>query len=132
MRIVIDTNVLISGLFFGGKPYKVLRAVINDEIEAAITDEIEYEYRRIVDEALRKFKVTKAKASLENCLCKLTRIDSVSDIKICRDPDDDKFINCAIDSKALYIVSGDKDLLTLKNVKDVDIITAAEFCDRYL
>jgi len=46
--------------------------------------------------------------------------------------DDDKFLGCAIDSKALYIVSGDKDLLTLEKYKDIEIITAREFCNRYL
>ena len=55
-----------------------------------------------------------------------------SNVKVCRDPDDDKFINCALDSKSLYIVSGDKDLLTIEKYEDIEIITAAEFCKRYL
>lgn len=56
----------------------------------------------------------------------------VSDVELCRDPDDDKFLSCAIDGKALYIVSGDKDLLDLKSFRDIEIVTAADFCQRYL
>ena len=58
--------------------------------------------------------------------------ESVSDLKICCDPDDDKFINCAIDVKAIYIVSGDNDLLAIKNFEGIEIVTAREFYDKYL
>ncbi len=59
-------------------------------------------------------------------------IEPVSDVKISRDPDDDKFINCAKDAHALYIVSGDKDLLVLRQYENIQIITAKEFCEKYL
>ncbi len=59
-------------------------------------------------------------------------IESVSNIQISRDPDDDKFINCAKDAHALYIVSGDKDLLVLQQYENIQIVTAKEFCERYL
>ena len=62
----------------------------------------------------------------------LNRIEPKTKVDICRDPDDNKFISCAIDAKALYIVSGDKDLLTIKDYQGVEIVTAREFCDRYL
>ena len=56
-----------------------------------------------------------------------TLINVVSDVNVCRDKDDDKFINCALDSKSLYIVSGDNDLLVIKNYQDIAIITAVDF-----
>ncbi len=59
-------------------------------------------------------------------------IESVSNIQISRAPDDDKFINCAKDAHALYIVSGDKDLLVLQQYENIQIVTAKEFCERYL
>ena len=59
-------------------------------------------------------------------------IEPISDVKISRDPDDDKFINCAKDAHALYIVSGDKDLLVLEQYDTIQIITAKEFCEKYL
>jgi len=51
-------------------------------------------------------------------------------VQLSRDSDDDKFIDCALSGKALYIVSGDNDLLEIKNVEGVEIITAREFIDR--
>lgn len=59
-------------------------------------------------------------------------IEAKSNIKVSRDPDDDKFIECAKDANALYIVSGDKDLLAIKQYDGIKIITAKEFTDKYL
>ena len=65
-------------------------------------------------------------------IAKLKLINKMTDVKVCRDEDDDKFLSCAIDSKSLYIVSGDKDLLSIGTYENIEIITAAEFCSRYL
>ena len=54
-------------------------------------------------------------------------IPAYSRVNVCRDPDDNKFISCAIDGQCYYIVSGDKDLLTLKQYRDVKIVTVSEF-----
>ena len=54
-------------------------------------------------------------------------LEPTSHIDICRDPDDNKFIECAIDGRCLYIVSGDRDLLSLKKYNDVQIVTVAKF-----
>ena len=62
----------------------------------------------------------------------LQSFEMKSDLKIYRDPDDDKFINCAIDAKAIYIVSGDNDLLTIKNFAEIEIVTAREFYEKFL
>ncbi len=62
----------------------------------------------------------------------LNLIETETEVVICRDPDDDKFIECAIDTKALYIVSGDNDLLTIKEYEGIQIITAKDFCDKYM
>ena len=69
---------------------------------------------------------------LSGLIARLEIIDPISEISVCRDPDDDKFIGCAVDGKAVFIVSGDKDLLSLESYKDIEIITAADFCSRYL
>ena len=59
-------------------------------------------------------------------------IEPRTQVELSRDPDDDKFLGCAKDARALYIVSGDKDLLTLERFENIEIITAREFCNRYL
>jgi putative PIN family toxin of toxin-antitoxin system len=59
-------------------------------------------------------------------------VEVVKDVKgICRDPEDDKFISCAISASADFIVSGDKDLIDLKQYKSIKIIKASEFLEMY-
>jgi putative PIN family toxin of toxin-antitoxin system len=62
----------------------------------------------------------------------LSFVEPRAKIEICRDPDDDKFLECAIDARAVHVVSGDKDLLAIGKYEGVEIVTAAEFCERYL
>lgn len=132
MRIVIDTNVVISGTFFGGFPRKVLEAAVYGNVIACATTEIVEEYEEIVDEMIKRKQGTLRKDILAPFIAALDFTDIKSRIEICRDPDDDKFISCAVDAKALYIVSGDKDLLSIEQYEGIEIITAAEFCRKYL
>jgi predicted nucleic acid-binding protein len=56
-------------------------------------------------------------------------IDSLTKVQVCRDPDDDKFLACAVDSGSDCIISGDKDLLDLQNYQGISIVTARRFFD---
>ncbi len=131
MKIVVDTNVMISGIFFGGFPQKVLRAIVANEITACATTEIIDEHEEIVERMLQKKQGHLNATILTPVLQNLELIETKSIVDICQDPDDNKFLGCAKDAKALYVVSGDADLLVLKNYEDIDIITAKEFCQRY-
>ena len=132
MRVVVDTNVLISGTFFGGKPGAVVDAIADERVQANASSAILEEYNDTIMEVARKgygsFDASRFSAFVE----KLSLVEPVTNVHVCRDPDDDKFISCAVDAKALFIVSGDKDLLDLERYEDVEIITAAEFYKRYL
>ena len=68
----------------------------------------------------------------EKLVEKMDIIVPEEEVQLCRDPDDDKFISCALEGKCLYIVSGDKDLLSLGTVDDVEIVTVAEFFKRMM
>lgn len=59
-------------------------------------------------------------------------IEPITGVRVCRDPEDDKFLGCAKDARALYIVSGDKDLLVLSGYYGIQIVTARAFCEQYL
>ncbi len=132
MRIVIDTNVVISGAFFGGYPRAVLDAVLDEKISASVTAEIVAEYVEIAKEMIERKQGHFRKELFAALLRKMDLVEPHTEIHMSRDPDDDKFLVCANDAKALYIVSGDKDLLVLERYKDIEIITAKEFCERYL
>ena len=132
MRIVVDTNVLISGVFFGGMPRKVLSAVIHKEITACATEEIVEEYNEIVQEMITRKQGHLNNDILAPLIGTMEIVEAKTRVELSRDPDDDKFLGCAKDAKALYIVSGDKDLLVLEKFEGIEIITAKEFCERYL
>lgn len=132
MRIVIDTNVLISGVFFGGFPRKVLSSVVGQKITACATAEIINEYEEIVQEMIDRKQGHIDRSILSPLIKAMEIIETVTRIEICRDPDDDKFLECAKDAHALYVVSGDKDLLVVKEYESIQIVTAKDFCEKYL
>ncbi len=129
MKIVVDTNVLISGIFFGGKPKEVLKLCFNGAVNAYVTDEIVSEYRRVVQEMQNRVKRKVPRTALDSFILKAESIVNRAKVDACRDPDDNKFIECAVSAKAVYIVSGDKDLLDLKAYQDIKILTASEFLE---
>ena len=131
MKIVIDTNVLISGVFFGGFPRKILSAVVSQKITACATAEIINEYEEIVQEMINRKQGHINRAILSPLIQAMEIIEPVTHIGICRDPDDNKFLECAKDSHALYIVSGDKDLLVIEQFENIQIVTAKDFCEKY-
>jgi putative PIN family toxin of toxin-antitoxin system len=131
VRIVIDTNILISGIFFKGKERDVLELWFNGKFDVICTEEIFEEYSEVIMRFTKKSggnehkKITGIIA--KNCLF----IKNVYKEKYSRDSDDDKFINCAISGGSSYIVSGDKDLLVLKKIAGIEIITASDFLKFY-
>ena len=131
MRIVIDTNVLISGVFFGGYPRKILSSVVSQKIMACATAEIINEYQEIVQEMIDRKQGHLDKAILTPLINAMEIIEPITHVEICRDPDDNKFLGCAKDSQALYIVSGDKDLLVIEEYENIQIMTAKEFYEKY-
>jgi putative PIN family toxin of toxin-antitoxin system len=133
MRIVLDTNVLISGVFFGGNPRKILNLWQEKTFELISSPSILNEYEEVLNRLQAKSKKTDLK--LVQSTMKLITLESIvinptHDLHLSRDPDDDKFINCALSGSAFYIVSGDNDLLELEEVEGVQIVTAREFLER--
>ena len=130
MRIVIDTNVIASAVFFGGRPYQLLRYIMEDYVEVVASKEIVDEYEEIILRLQQKYPAITTKIPFHDILAKLEIIRVSSDIHVSRDPDDDKFISCAVDGKCLYIVSGDNDLLSIGKYEGIEILTVADFLDR--
>ncbi|MBD5466291.1 MAG: putative toxin-antitoxin system toxin component, PIN family [Lachnospiraceae bacterium] len=132
MRIVIDTNVLISGVFFGGFPRKILSSVVSRKLTACATAKIVNEYEEIVQEMIDRKQGHINSNILTPLIKAMEIIEPITHVEICRDPDDNKFLECAKDSHALYIVSGDKDLLVIGEYENIQIVTAKDFCENYL
>ena len=131
MKILIDTNILLSGLYFHGLPKKLLQE-LDENFKICVNEKIIAEYADKIDNKFSKSRYILDKDLREKIFSSFISFEVKSDLKICRDPDDDKFVNCAIDARAIYIVSGDNDLLTIKNFAGIEIVTAREFYDKYL
>lgn len=130
MRIVIDTNVLISGIIFGGKPSKIIELLFGKKISVFASPEMVDEYKIIYGELGERY-AKRTHNELNEIINSMNILPSHSHIEACRDPDDNKFIECAIDNRCIYIVSGDKDLLVLEQYEDIGILTVSEFLEQY-
>ncbi len=133
MKVVLDTNVLISGIFFSGPPSEILRAWQKGIIRIITSEQILSEYQRVADELQKQFP----DIHVDNILELLTIHSEVVDtkrIKIteCVDPDDNKFFECAIVGKCYLIISGDKHLLKLSGYQEISVLKPREFLDKYL
>lgn len=114
MRIVIDTNVLISGVFFGGFPREILRAVVCQKITACATTEIINEYEEIVQEMIDRKQGHINRTILSPLIKTMEIIEPVTHVEICRDPDDNKFLECAKDS---LVTAARLSQISLKNTR---------------
>jgi putative PIN family toxin of toxin-antitoxin system len=128
-RIVLDTNVIVSALEFGGVPRTVLELADVGKCEFFYSEPIQAEVHRILAE-----KFDWAPAELQEVLPVVWSMGELVVPRtivhvILRDPDDDRIIECALEAKANYIVSGDKDLLTLGKYRSISIVTARQFLD---
>lgn len=128
-KVVLDTNVLVSALLFRGNLSRIVDLWENGEITPVISKETFGELENVL--AYPKFSLTakEIKAIIkENILPFFEVIDITADVSgICRDPDDDKFLSCAVSSGAEIIVSGDEDLCDLKKYKSIKIMNASDF-----
>jgi len=133
VRIVLDTNVFISGVFFSGPPYQILEAWRDGKVQLVISQEILEEYQRVGETLADQFPGVDLGPILEflTVKAKLTLSPSLPE-PVSDDPDDDKFLACALASKAKLIVSGDKHLLNVSGYRGIDIIKPRQFVDDYL
>ena len=114
MRIVIDTNVVASAIFFGGKPRELLELLMRRQVDAYASPEIICEYQETCDELVSRYPGKPVLLPLNQIIAACRLIKTRSKITVCRDSEDNKFIECAVDANYIYIVSGDKDLLSMK------------------
>lgn len=133
MRVVLDTNVVMSAIFFGGDPKKIVRAAVSKRIEIVATSAVVSEYHEVA-ERLHEYYPTvpyrRPLALLESVLT-IVRPATLSG-RVCRDPDDDAIVACAVGGKAKIICSGDDDLLELNGYRGLDVLSPRAFCHRFL
>ena len=133
MKIVLDTNVFISGIFFSGPPSIILQAWRDSKIQIILSEEILEEYQRVAEELSSKFPAVDIDRIIE-LLTIYGEVFETKDISvsICEDLDDNKFIECAIASNSKLIVSGDKHLLNITGYHGISVLNPKGYIDNHL
>ena len=133
MKIVLDTNVFISGVFFKGPPYQILKAWREGRIRLLVSDEIFMEYQRVGELLSNDYPKVDLGPFLE-LLAINTEFVMPKKLQnpVCEDPDDDKFLACAIAGKSKIIISGDKHLLKVSGYKGIKVLKPRKFVDENL
>lgn len=132
MRVVIDTNVLVSGILSVGIPYKIIEFWKNNKIEVCYTDEILREYTRVL--SYPKFKLPLP--VITDILVFVTKFGEKINLKtkisaIKEDPFDNVFLACAMDGNCHSIITGDSHLLALKKYNNIKIVSPREFLNTF-
>ena len=131
MRIVVDTNVLVSGVFWGGTPSQVLNKWVQGEFDLVTSEPVLSEYTRVLKE-LGEIKDAQLAQHWEQFIFRHALIvQPQHHFKYSRDKDDNKFLDCAVAGGAKYLVSGDTDLLVLGKVAEVEIIRVKDFLKNF-
>ena len=125
--IVLDTNVLISAIAFEGKSREVFSRVLKGQMQLAISEDILGEMEGVLSG--KKFKYPKeiirsirhALEDLPECVIPQKEVKRIK-----KDPDDNRILECAVEAKAHFIISGDNHLLELKQYRNIRIITPAK------
>lgn len=133
MKVVLDTNVFISGVFFTGPPYQILKAWRDSRIQIVVSPPIFEEYQRVGETLASQFPEVDLQPIFEllTLHAEVVPADMLPE-PICRDPDDDKFLACALTSGVRYIISGDKHLLKASGYKGLEVVSPRRFVDDYL
>lgn len=133
MRIVVDTNVLVSGLHWGGIPAEIVNAWANGRFKVVCSAEIIREYI----EVLQRLNPGMPPAKLDKILSFLISQSEIVQPNhwfkiVLNDPGDDKFIDCAFHAQANIVISGDKHLLKFGKFGSIQILSPVQFKSKYL
>lgn len=133
MRVVLDTHVLVSGVFFTGPPYMILRAWRDGQVQLVISAEIVDEYHRVGEVMAEGFPGVDFPPILHllAVVVELVHAPKLPE-PVCSDPDDDNFLACALAGGTRLIISGDKGLLRSSGYRGIKVIRPRAFVDEYL
>lgn len=130
MKVVLDTNVFVSGVFFGGPPGDVLAAWRDGRVEVVVSREIIEEYVRVGEKLSARFPGADLEPALDLLSVSATLISAPPlPEPVCQDQDDDKFLACAVAANARYVVSGDRALLATSPYGSVVVIRPRAFAE---
>ena len=128
VKVVVDTNILISATLFGGNPEKILNLVEEGKIKILISEEILEEFRKVLQKKFG-FSLNMAELAASGIGETFTLITPIQRINIIKEKEaDNRVLECAVEGKAQYIITGDiKHLQPLKEYRGIKILSPAQF-----
>ena len=132
LKVILDTNILISAIVFGGKPRDILKRIISGKLGFAVSKEILDEVDGVLSgkkfnyPSQAVYEIRNAIEGLGDNVVPEKRIDMIK-----KDPDDNRILECALTANADFIISGDSHLLELKVFKGIQIISPTDFLEKY-
>lgn len=126
IRVVLDTNILVSAIVFGGTPKKILDMVLGDKLIGVTSVSLMAGLSEVVH---KKFPFRNAELEYleEQMKVDFEIVRPRKILKVARDIDDNMVLEGAVAGECDFVVTGDKDLLDLKNYREIRILTPGEF-----
>ena len=133
MRVILDTNVFVSGVFFSGRPFRILEAWRDRKLQLIASQEILEEYQRVGETLAEQFPGINLQPIIDLVTTNAEIFpNQVLPESVCEDPDDDKFLACALISRCKVIVSGDRHLLKVSGFRGIKVVKPRQFISEYL
>ena len=130
IRVVLDTNTLVSAAIRDGKPYQILKLVENNEIESITSLNIAEELEDVLKRNKIPFTDKEVELYVEKILSLSKVMNPTTEVEVVEDdPDENKIIECALEGNVDYIISGDSHLLDLKEYESIKIKDSNNFLE---
>jgi putative PIN family toxin of toxin-antitoxin system len=132
MRLVLDTNVVMSGLLWRGTPHRLLQTIRNQHprLQLYSSSVLLEELTDVIARPAFSERLNAIRKSVREVLADYIEIvelvEPIETPRVVRDPDDDHVLACALAAQTELIVSGDKDLLDLGQYQGIPIVNAAD------
>ncbi|MBI3379335.1 putative toxin-antitoxin system toxin component, PIN family [Candidatus Gottesmanbacteria bacterium] len=131
VKVVLDTNIWISAIFFGGELAVILEGWKKEQFLTVISQET---FLELENKLMYWGKKLGSEKEAAGYVLSINRhalfFYPQRKLKICRDPKDNKFLEIAYEAGAKYLISGDKDLLELNSIRRIKIISPSVFIER--
>ncbi len=136
MKVVLDNNVFISGIFWRGAPHQLIKLAEEKRIKIFTSPKILDELFDVLQREKFKHLFQEGKTNIKEVSKKILKMVktcySEIEVKIIKDdPTDNIFLACALSAKVDFIISGDKHLLTLKSFQNIQILSPKEFLRQF-
>jgi len=136
LKLVLDTNTLVSAFFWKGNEYDLFKEIEQGKVRLFISKEILDEVGDVLNRDKFKDILEGTNQNADEIVQKIISLSHLVigkrlNINICRDHKDNKFIECAVNAHADFIISGDKDLLSLKQYKYIKIVKTSEILPKF-